>query len=200
MNFTFKNIRIKIGFSFFAMLAVLLCFNFNYIILYSILFAILHEIGHLVFIFIGGEKPSAITFSAFGMAIKRGNDVKLNYKMEIISALGGPFVNILLFIILLIYYCTNNNEKILVLASINIILGCFNLLPIFSLDGGRVLENYLLLHHSPQNAEKVINTVSIITLIPLSFLGFYILISSGYNFTLLLICIYLSVAVYMKTR
>ncbi|MEG1551798.1 MAG: site-2 protease family protein [Oscillospiraceae bacterium] len=200
MKFTIKNIKIKLGFSFFAVIAVLLCFKINNIILYSITFAVFHEFGHLILIFAGGEKPSQISFSAFGMEIKRNNDVKLNYKMEILSALAGPFFNILIAVIFTMFYYFNHKEKLIILISVNLILGIFNLLPIFSLDGGRVLENSLLINHSPEKAEKILRLTSILTLIPLFFLGFYVLIISGYNFTLLLICFYLSALIYLKNR
>jgi stage IV sporulation protein FB len=84
------------------------------------------------------------------------------------------------------------------MAAINLIIGLFNIMPVFSLDGGRALESLLLQKLPNEKCEKIITAVSVVFLVPMTFFGFYILIKSGYNFTFLAISIYLSVMLFIK--
>ena len=146
-----------------------------------------------------GERPQKISFGLFGLSVLRRNDIKLNYKNEIITAFCGPFVNILIFIGVVPFYLNyRNNEILFSVIAVNAALAFFNLLPVSGLDGGRILECALLRKTSVEKTEFILCIISLVFLIPLTVAGFLTLVKSGYNFTLLLLSVYLLVLLIVK--
>ena len=76
--------------------------------------------------------------------------------------------------------------------------GVFNALPVSNLDGGQALYLLLTLKFSDTTANKVIDILTIILIFPTAILGFILLFNSKYNFSLLLISIYLIIALMEK--
>lgn len=198
MRFSVRGVSVKIDFLFAACVTFLMSFNINDEIRYAILFSLLHEAGHLLAIVLCGEKPDTVRFGIFGMTIIRKNDISQDYKKEFITAVSGPMMNFFLLFVFVLLYAFYRKDIFLEMAAINLIIGLFNIMPVFSLDGGRALESLLLERLPSDKSEKIITAVSIAFLIPMNFFGFYILIKSGYNFTFLAISIYLSVMLFIK--
>lgn len=198
MKLRLFSVNIKIDFLFAATLAILLCFNTGNEVKLAVLFAIVHECGHLLAIIICGEKPESISFGLFGMKIIRTGDLTQNYKKEIITALAGPMTNFLTALLFLIINCFISKEICINAFAINTILGLFNIMPVFSLDGGRALECFLKIQYDGVKSEKILKVVSFIVLVVMMAFGFYILIESGYNFTFLLITVYLMITLFVK--
>lgn len=143
------------------------------------LFAILHELGHLLAGVLLGMKPEKIEIMPYGVSIsfqltsqdynqkiKCGNLLELK---KIIVALAGPFTN--LMIILLVLHLNYNVFDSLIILYSNLLLMVFNLLPIYPLDGGRVMKGIFYLLWGKRKAEKYINHVSFVSLILLTFLA-----------------------------
>lgn len=199
MSFYIKDTEIKIGFLFAASVAALLCFDVGPQVQLSVLSGILHEGGHILSLLLLGERPQKISFGLFGLSVLRRNDIKLNYKNEIITAFCGPFVNVLILIGVLPFYLNyRNNEILLSVVVVNSALAFFNLLPVSGLDGGRILECALLRKKSVEKAELILCITSLAFLIPLTVAGFLTLVKSGYNFTLLLLSVYLLALLIVK--
>lgn len=198
MRFSVRGVSVKIDFLFAACVTFLMSFNINDEIRYAILFSLLHEVGHLLAIALCGEKPDTVRFGIFGMTIIRKNDITQDYKKEFITAVSGPMMNFFLLFVLVLLYAFYRKDIFLKMAAINLIIGLFNIMPVFSLDGGRALESLLLERLPSDKSEKIITAVSVAFLVPMTFFGFYILIKSGYNFTFLAISIYLSVMLFIK--
>ena len=153
---------------------ILFCFTNqfqNYIVI--ILFAIIHEIGHLVAGILLGMKPESIELIPYGLRIsfrlipKDYNKKIMNGNLlalkKIIVAIAGPITNLIIIII-----CGNikiNMFLYLIIIYANILLIIFNLLPIYPLDGGRFLKEILHIFFGKNKAEKYINIISFITLI-----------------------------------
>ena len=93
--------------------------------------AVCHELGHLAGLHLAGAAVESFRLTAFGAEIRY-----LPYGREILCTLAGPAVNLLLALVLA------RTAGDYILAGANLLLGCFNLLPVPSLDGGRLL--YLL--------------------------------------------------------
>lgn len=200
MIFCVKGINVKIGFTFFAVLTILLCFNINPVVLVSVISAVLHEAGHLLCLLVSGDKPQKIEFGLFGLSVVRSNDIKLNYKTEIISAFFGPLVNIIIAGICLLAYSFLKTELLLTVISVNLFLSFFNLMPVFGLDGGRILEFFLLSKYPAERTEKIMRYASALTIVPIMSTGFFILIKSGYNFSLIMLSCYLSFLLYKRVK
>ena len=92
----------------------------------------LHELGHLWALNLLGAPVERIRITAAGAEMRVGEG--LSYRGELFAALMGPCVNLLLAAVL----CRVPGGAML--AGMNLVLGCFNLLPVGGLDGGRVLR------------------------------------------------------------
>lgn len=162
------------------------------------IFALIHEFGHLLAGVIMGMKPEKIEVMPFGVSIsfkinvdeynekiKNGNVLEIK---KIIVALAGPITN---FIIILIS-CNLNLDliKSMLIIYTNFLIMIFNLLPIYPLDGGRILKGILHIIVGKRNAEKYINTISIIMVIVITAVS-SILILYIQNISIFLIDIYL---------
>lgn len=198
MRFFIKGVEVKIDFLFAASVTLLMCFNTGDEIRCGILFSILHEFGHLFAIVACGERPETVRFGIFGMTIIRKNDITQDYKKEFITAISGPLMNFFLSLTLFGLYALCRKEILLKSALINLVIGLFNITPVFSLDGGRALESILSQRLPRDRCESVMKAVSVAFLVPMTALGFYILIKSGYNFTFLAISVYLTVMLFKK--
>lgn len=98
------------------------------------LFALIHELGHLITGIILGLKVKSVTIMPFGVSI-HFEDYSGKYIIKkLIIALAGPLVN--LIIVLLGLY--NNWDEDIIYA--NMLIGMFNLIPLYPLDGGRILK------------------------------------------------------------
>lgn len=145
---------------------------------YSIimLFAIIHEIGHLTAGLLVGMKPEKIEIKPYGMALyfkllindynkKIGNGNLLEIK-KIIVALAGPIVN--LICIMAAFKLNINVFLNLLIIYSNLILIIINLIPMYPLDGGRIVKSLLHIKFGKRKSEKYINTISFVALIILT--------------------------------
>ena len=136
-------------------------------------FAILHELGHLLAGLLLGMKPEKLEIKPYGVSIsfqlttkdynrkiKYGNLLEVK---KILVALAGPVTNLIMIAIFL-QMNMNVFEGLMVLYA-NVLLILFNLLPIYPLDGGRVIKGIFHLFFGKRRAEKYTNILSFVTLI-----------------------------------
>lgn len=199
MEISLFGVNVRIGFAFFCVLTILLCFDFREEIKLALLFSVLHEAGHLTAILCLKQRPKLVSFGLFGMTIVEGSTTDYNYRQELITALSGPAVNLAFAALFLIFYHTFETSAFLKCFAINAAIALFNLMPVFSLDGGRALEALLKAKISPQNADRIMKLVSFVFVVLIDCFGIYVLIKSEYNFTLLIIGIYLTVLIFTKS-
>ncbi len=163
-------------------------------------FAILHEIGHLICGIVLGLKPKALKIMPLGISIEFSvicNDYNKKIKnanalslKRMIIALAGPITNFLIVGICLIvkgymdpFWC---NEIIYA----NILIAIFNLLPIYPLDGGRCIKSLIHIFRGNKQAIEYTNHISNICVILITMLA-SIGIYYYKNIAILLIVIYL---------
>ena len=162
-------------------------------------FAFLHELGHLCTGLALGFKPKIMKMTPFGFQIafktciedynkkiKQGNELCIK---RIIIYLSGPVMN--LFLIL---SCLLGNIELMIPKDIiiysNILLAIFNLLPIYPLDGGRILKEIVHIFKGRKIAYQKSNFISLATVIILTIIT-SILILYIHNIAFLIILAYL---------
>lgn len=199
MTFKVFGIKIKISFLFVALITTFIVIDSSKYMLLGLSSALIHEMGHIMAMILVGSKPSKVEFNLFDIDIKDNNRNNRDYRNNIFILLGGSITNFLIALFLWILYYVFKDQSIFMLISENLILGFFNILPIESLDGGQIL--YIFLSNKLQDNNKVIvllEGISFIILFPLAAAGFYILLKSKYNFSLLLISCYLMSVILIK--
>jgi stage IV sporulation protein FB len=162
------------------------------------IFALIHEMGHLLTGILLGMKPDKLEIVPYGVSIsfklnlkdynkKIGNGNILSIK-KIIIALAGPLNNLIIIFITFQLNYEIFSELIIIYA--NILLIIFNMLPFYPLDGGRILKEILHIIFGKRPAEKYINNISFITIMILTFIS-SILIYSTKNIAIFIIIIIL---------
>ncbi|NLA76998.1 MAG: hypothetical protein GX851_04085 [Clostridiales bacterium] len=199
MRFEIKGIRFKLSWTFFAALTLMLVYSGDSGVLVAVICAMLHETGHIVCLYALSGCAASIELGVFGMRLVRREETKLSYAGEVLCALGGPVVNILLSVLFSVLY-VSGMQSFARAAKINLALGLFNLMPVGELDGGRALTAFLCTRFSPVTAERIMLFVSVAVLLPVSFAGFYVLIDSGYNFTLLIAAVYIALNLVLRIK
>lgn len=174
--------RFKIDLKIFILIIIFILTKQIKIYAMIMLFAIIHEFGHLIAGILLGMKPEKFNIKLFGVSIDfsiRKNDYnnkikKANYLeiKKIFIALAGPLTNILITIFLIVFnsFNINNNDRLLMIFS-NIVLIIFNILPIYPLDGGRILKGLIYIFRGKYIAEKYIHNISYIILIILTMIS-----------------------------
>lgn len=163
------------------------------------IFAFLHELGHLCAGLMLGFKPKSIGINPFGFQVEfqtkiKDYNKKIKYGNELclkkmVIAIAGPIINFITVIICIILKTELIVSKETIIYS-NFLLAIFNLLPIYPLDGGKILKQILHICKGKEEAYKRINTISKITVILLT-IAVSILILYIHNIAFVLILAYL---------
>lgn len=173
--------QIKIDLKIFLFLLIFVITRQIKIYAILMLFALIHELGHLITGLVLGLKIEEISLIPVGFSIKFKTEIKdYNQKIKkanlvslkkMIIAIAGPVTNLIIIGIVAIYYKLTQMTTILkipidLIIYSNILIFIFNLLPIYPLDGGRMLKElvhiFVGLYKSYTVTNNIANTVIII--------------------------------------
>ena len=138
--------------------------------IYSLImgFAIIHELTHMLVGIILGFKPEKLELNPLGLSLAfmpNYEDYNLKIKnanafevKKIIVALAGPMINLIIAIIT--GFITTQSKITNLIFYANLLIAIFNLLPIYPLDGGRILQGILHIFFGKWKAKSIINNLS----------------------------------------
>ena len=206
--------QIKINLKVFLFLLIFLVTKQIKIYALLMCLALIHELGHVIAGIILGFKPEAISIIPTGFSVKFNGTCK-NYNKKIkngtmlslkkaIIAFAGPFVNFIMIIVIIAYYqITKNTEMINIpidlLIYSNLLILLFNLIPIYPLDGGRILKEILHINYGVYMSYIITNKVSNITVIILTVVSSFAILAYK-NIAILIIIAYLWTLVYVENK
>ena len=186
--------RLCLSLLFPAMLVTLMALDPSGMSAWCIAASVMHEMGHFAALLAFEAQPARICVGIFGVRVEQSPRLPLSYGQNLIVSLAGPLVNLITFLILM---ASGGRTAA---AMVHAVLAFFNLLPVEPLDGGQALYCSLAMHMDAQRAEKAVLAVSVVTVLPLASAGFYTLIDSGYNFSLLAVSLYLCLLLIFKRK
>ena len=164
---------------FFFLLIIILTGNFNHFSIYFLLL-IIHEFGHTLTGIILGYKLDKISFYPCGGVTSFNIPLNIPLKKELLILIMGPIFQVIGYLILKQYidgnYLTIYHYTLLI----------FNLLPIYPLDGGRIINILFNYHFCYVNSFYFTYIFSILILI-----GLFIYNIINFNLNLLLMIIVL---------
>ncbi len=155
-----------------------------------LLSAVCHELGHLLAMKKYGFSVRAVSINLGDISIRSENSPCI-FKAELTITLAGVLINFMLSVLSVILWYISKLFFFRDFAVANLCIGCFNALPLSSLDGGNLLVIALERRYSLKTAEKILTIVTAVFLLPLLIIGFLVLFSAKNNFSLLFAALYL---------
>lgn len=191
--------QIKVNLQIFLFIIIFVLTHQIEIYAWVMLFAFIHELGHMLAGIILKLKPKTLNLMPFGISItfEAYGYKKLIEIKKIIIALVGPLTNFLIAIFAMILHIEETLKEMIVYS--NILIGIFNLIPIYPLDGGRILKGIIRSKFSGIKSEELINKISNLTIILLTTIS-SIAILYFKNLAIFFILVYLWMIVIKENR
>lgn len=191
MTIDFGETKLKIGFSFFLVAALMLLLSDGKITLMCFFSSMAHEFGHLFPMFLFSQKVSVISFGAFGVRIDREGEALQSYKEQVVIALGGVAVNFLICTFSLAYCALKKSINAEVLFFVNLFMASLNLMPAKNLDAWNALYCILMMKKSEGKTLKILFRVSFCAVLAFAVFCVVYFIAFGFNASLAAVLIYL---------
>ena len=148
MNFMSKSwplfkalgVPVRMHASFLVILGIFALIEFSFLPIYAMLIAsvLVHEYGHVLAARQFGTKCEVIYLHFFGGAAMMHPSKSL--KEDWMVAIAGPLTSIALSIMFTALYAFTGIGVFFMAAYLNLIIGVFNMLPVYPMDGGRVFK------------------------------------------------------------
>lgn len=162
------------------------------LVIFCIVF--LHEMGHVVVALGYGVKVREVELLPFGGVARLTESIELDPFMETYIALAGPITNGFLALsgYILNKFGMGNQQWLPFFIQCNLMLGFFNLLPAFPLDGGRIFRAFFSLRVGLKKGTELSVALSKWIGAAMALAGLWLLwLSSGKSFNLLVIAVFL---------
>lgn len=130
---------------------------------------LIHEFGHFFAMKLYNYQNVKLFIVPLLGAFVSGKKHSVSQKQMSIIILAGPVPGIIIGTVLYAIHRANPNETVKMLANVFIFINIFNLLPIYPLDGGRLLENlFINNNHGIRLVFTILSILFLITIITLS--------------------------------
>lgn len=195
ISFEAFGIKIQIQFLFVALVTIFLLADRSGISIIALLACLIHEMGHLIMFCLVGYKPLSLSFEITGIRLTKPI-AQLNYWKELLVELAGSFLNFTMFVLLA--NTTNQISLVSIFAVTHLIVGVFNLVPLKSFDGGKLLEITLLQFCSVITTEYICTAIDLFFVFMMLIGGVWSFLNNRQSFTLVVLTIYLMITALVK--
>lgn len=196
MKLKLLGTEIYISFIFTAIIAFLLATDKTGLMLPTLFAVVMHEAGHLFAMWICDCAPKQVKLIPAGVKITRG--ITHCYRNDIFISLMGPVTNLVLFFTLYLNFVVYKNETTLIFALLNLLIFCFNSLPVSGLDGGIVLSSILSKKFGPDRAALTVTVIGLILAALLCIAAITLTIRGSTNISLYIMALYLIITALIK--
>lgn len=156
--------KLKIRFHPLFIIYVFLCVYWGWFnnVFYYVIAVVVHEYGHYFVASRLGYRTDGILFSIYGAGLYTSKIYKS--KDDIKISLAGPFVNLIIIILIVCFWWIVPSSYLFTYDFFlaNSVVMIFNLIPIYPLDGGRVLVAVLADKFKRKRVMKVSNIICFI--------------------------------------
>lgn len=174
--------------------------SFKRQLLMGFIIILIHELIHLITARILGYSGFAIDVIPIGTSLTLKDLDEASPKEDIIISVSGPVGN---FIIAVLFYYINKfgcYEWMYHFINYNLVIGIFNLIPAFPLDGGRILRSILNFKCIYKKANKIALNISICIGYIFGVIFLVCLIMGKTNVDLLFFCVFILGVSYREKR
>lgn len=138
---------------------------------------LLHETGHLFAFCLTGHKPRAMVFELTGIRLTPSERLP-SFAQNLLIQSGGVLANLICGAAFYLFHRYSA-------AAVHIVLACFSLLPLRTLDGGQLLLA-VLTRRSPDRGERISYLIDILTTAALCACCLYMLFSGRQSLTMVI--------------
>ena len=178
MRLRLGRCRITVSFWFFSLLALAAACGGKYM-LAGIIAAAVHECGHIAAAAMCAGRDTPVYFDITPAGFRMGViPAGLDGRRELLILSAGVTANLLAAAPLLLAGAGGHAAAQLCIAAVNAA-------PVSPLDGGRVLRLLLSRKLDEDRAEKAVSAISLAALFPMALAGFFVLLRSRGNVSLL---------------
>lgn len=175
--------KIKFHYSLIILFTIFLFSGLFIEILIFFLIITAHECGHLFALKLFKQKVHCLNLTIVGGILEVERE-EIAIIKEIIINLSGVIINVLIYFGII--FLPDFPYKPIIL-NYNLLMICFNLLPIYPLDGFNLFESIFKFINDPFKEQKILNTISILTLFGI----FILLILKAKSFSVIILFIFL---------
>ena len=197
MRFRFFGTEIYISFLFSAVIAFRIATDRTGLVIPTLFSVLLHEVGHLIFMWIFECEPKSIKLVPASISITRGMSAK-KYG-DLLISLAGPMVNLIMFCSLYVNFLITKSAFSLDCALINLAFFIFNMLPVSGLDGGAVLKIILSKKFKdPLKAERIVRIITLTVGLLVGIIGITLIINGELNISVFIVAIYIIISAFIR--
>ena len=142
------------------------------LVIHLFLAILLHELGHIFACLILKVKIKSINLSLLGARIELID--RISYFQEFTIAFAGPLLGMIGYLVA--SNVGQESPSVMLFALISLCLSVFNLFPMHSLDGGRIVKCILYSIFSFDISERIMKIISFLTLFTFWLFSSYIMI------------------------
>ncbi|WP_050354428.1 site-2 protease family protein [Gottschalkia purinilytica] len=170
-----NNIRVKLNYI--MLIPIIIYFYFGYFIEIVLMFILIlfHELAHIFVASKYGVKIGEVELFVFGGVAKSESLIGHDPNTEIIISIAGPLFNFCLMLLFMIIEKITSSYLTYYMIKANSFICFFNLLPLFPLDGGKILRAFLSNFFGVKNSTRYLTRLTYILCVFIIIISIYCL-------------------------